>query len=169
MGGGGKEKSAEDDELALAKSAAWAWYQRGSAADCRSAREFEAWRKRINGSKPKPSRYRLEAMRRSGGSPSPVPSARSSSANSLLDTYEVERISNLLEYYIETTQKRFRSAEVETKSNQIKTQGKAKGGAWFIPSCRSSKHDVIESQQRLIRSRPAPEKGYSSRRAGRCA
>lgn len=82
------------DELAIAKSAAWAWYQRGTRSETRPIPESIP---RRNLGAPKPTRYKLEAMNKKQ---SPIPRNSELPKNSLLDKYEIERISRELEFYI---------------------------------------------------------------------
>lgn len=98
------EGSKAGDELALVKAAAWAWYLRGSGNETKVGREFDP--SRTSGRSPRPSRYKLEAVRprpqtdrsaRPGGRPSPLPSP----AHSLLDSYEIQSISKQLNYLLE--------------------------------------------------------------------
>lgn len=97
-----------EDELALIKAAAWAWYERGSGFEGRPIREFDFTNSRKT---PTPSRYKIEAMKntkndeyssikmsRASVSVSPCPSFNSS----LLDNYEMESISKDLDHYIES-------------------------------------------------------------------
>ncbi|KAJ4960014.1 hypothetical protein NE237_019924 [Protea cynaroides] len=91
--------STDDDELAVVKAAAWAWYQHGSGSEGKSVREFDLTKThRAAG----PSRYKLEAMMSINLSPS-----NSSNHNSLLDSYEVGRISKHLQYLIESTSDKY--------------------------------------------------------------
>ncbi|XP_042501094.1 uncharacterized protein LOC122078949 [Macadamia integrifolia] len=101
--------SSTEEELAFLKAAAWIWYQHGSgSSEGKPQREFNliaTWRA------PGPSRYKLEATRiadentaRSSSSSSWSPSINLTpihTDNSLLDQYEVGRISKHLEYLIE--------------------------------------------------------------------
>lgn len=78
------------DELALAKSAAWAWLEHCSGSDDRTTPEFDVSRTKFN---PKPSRYKVEAMKRTSNSMDAP----------LLDRYEIERISRQLEFCIKSS------------------------------------------------------------------
>ncbi|XP_022959523.1 uncharacterized protein LOC111460520 [Cucurbita moschata] len=85
------------DDLAAEKAAAWAWYHHGSGSESKPMREFGLTRPV---SVPKPSRYRLEAIRIAQTffqDNSQTPCLH----NSLLDSYEVasisRRISDLLD------------------------------------------------------------------------
>ncbi|EYU45781.1 hypothetical protein ABFS82_11G101800 [Erythranthe guttata] len=165
----------EEDELALVKSAAWAWYEHGSGSgsEGRPIREFDASRTKTD---PKPSRYKLEALRNNNNNVRQVPKLRSSSSgnNSLLDHYEVERISKQLDYYIESSRAKYRrsfsaagngglavepvAAAAEMKSIN-KVVGRKKAGKEsrlkHIPvACRSSRGDVVESHRKFVYSRP---------------
>lgn len=100
------KSSGSTDELALVKAAAWAWYQHGSGSEGKPMRELDVTRTH---QAPRPSRYKLEAMRlmmedTMEGSETSSPSQTD---NSLLDTYEIESISKQLDYLIESSSKRF--------------------------------------------------------------
>ncbi|KAL7094356.1 hypothetical protein ACP275_11G098300 [Erythranthe tilingii] len=169
----------EEDELALVKSAAWAWYEHGSGSgsEGRPIRESDASRTKTD---PKPSRYKLEALRNNNNNNNnnnvrQVSKLRSSSSgnNSLLDHYEVERISKQLDYYIESSRANYRrsfsaaaaglavepvAAAAEMKSIN-KVVGRKKAGKEsrlkHIPvACRSSRGDVVESHRKFVYSRP---------------
>ncbi|KAI3462182.1 hypothetical protein Pfo_018845 [Paulownia fortunei] len=158
------------DELALVKSAAWAWYQHGSGSDGRSIREFDVGRTKIE---PRPSRYKLEALRNvqeASNSPSIVSSPRSTAraSNSLLDNYEVERISRQLDYYIESSHAKYHggnsgglaveAAVAEIKNKVVLKKKIAKGFRLrHVPACGSSRDDVVENQRFEYSRRP--EKG----------
>ncbi|XVF20496.1 hypothetical protein REPUB_Repub12eG0005500 [Reevesia pubescens] len=86
------------DELAMVKAAAWAWYQHGSGSEGKLMREFDITRTQRSS---RPSRYKLEAMRKNSmeqGSKTPTPIPTN---NSLLDSYEIESISKRLDHLIE--------------------------------------------------------------------
>ncbi|KAL2531259.1 hypothetical protein Adt_04610 [Abeliophyllum distichum] len=145
------------DEFALVKAAAWAWYQHGFGSDGKPMSEFDLTRfKNV----PKPSRYKLQDMKQ-------VQETTDSSNNSLLDKYEIERISRQLDLYIESSHVQHYggfyigdSAEKGTaaviggglsggktgmKSKQKKMKEISKG-YWFKHSkiC-GSRHDVVEN------------------------
>lgn len=136
------------DELGLAKSAAWAWYERGSGSDGRSIREVDGWRTKMD---PKPSRYKLEALRN-------VQHCN----NSLLDSYEIERISTHLQHYIESSRAKYQggdtsgaaAAEVKNLAFQKKKIPSPRG-LWLRrgPVCGSSRNDVVENQSFEYRHR----------------
>lgn len=98
------------DELAIIKAAAWARYHHGSASEGRPKREFDLSRSRRP---PKPSRYKLEAMREASW---PVATSGSHAFESsglthspcdpnmpLLDSYEIMRISSDLGCVLDST------------------------------------------------------------------
>ncbi|XP_031492288.2 uncharacterized protein LOC116258931 [Nymphaea colorata] len=92
---------AAEDGLALVKAAAWAWYLHGSGKEGKPAREFDSWRTK---QPPRPSRYKLEAMRDQLTDRSRLPSTsprQDPPANSLLDPYEIQSISKRLTYALE--------------------------------------------------------------------
>ncbi|KAL2252490.1 uncharacterized protein LOC110012462 [Sesamum indicum] len=162
-----------DHESDVIKSAAWAWYQHGydHPNGRSSVREYDVLRHKFE---PKPSRYKLEASRNVQESilesrrtiSSPRCTIRRAS-NSLLDNYEIERISKQLDYYIESSHAMYSggspggmaeemAAEVKSKGVQKKKVGK---GFWLrshAPLCGSSRDDVVEgkSVEYLRRSRP---------------
>ncbi|KAL6959613.1 hypothetical protein U1Q18_039767 [Sarracenia purpurea var. burkii] len=99
------------DELSITKAAAWAWYQRGSGSDDGSpAPEYDAARSRRPA--PKPSRYKVEAIRTSqpamegsNSSPRPLlnPFHNEHNISHLLDRYEIERIRRQLDSFREAS------------------------------------------------------------------
>ncbi|KAF9683866.1 hypothetical protein SADUNF_Sadunf04G0058500 [Salix dunnii] len=101
------------DDLALVKAAAWAWYHHGSGSEGKPIYEFDVTRTR---QAPGPSRYRVEAVRimeeEAMGSRSETPSPVRTD-NSLLDEYEVERISKQLEYVLESSSNRFYGFKID--------------------------------------------------------
>ncbi|CAA0814557.1 Unknown protein [Striga hermonthica] len=150
------------DQLALAKSAAWAWLQHGPESNGRLVREHDASRPKIE---PKPSRYKLEVLRNNvqeieynynSKSPSVISltsCSRKSGQNSLLDNYEIERISRHLEHYIESSH----AKQTDRVSNKLvvgqkkKKKKKNTTHAKGFVSCGSSSDDVAVQ-------RPRPEK-----------
>lgn len=138
------------DESALAKSAAWAWYEHGSGSDRRSLREVDVWSSKTD---PKPSRYKLEALRN-------VQDVDASSKNSLLlDSYEIERISKQLNQYIEASRAKYHGGDRPAAAEKGKVLSKRRNiiprGFWLrhVPACGSSRNDVVERPRKL------PEKG----------
>ena len=97
-----KRKPINDPMMAV-KAAAWAWYQRGSGSDlANTAREYDATRRRHG--PPKPSRYKLEAMRSLSSNTTVIePTQRREGSDNvpLLDEYEIRRISRQLDSLIE--------------------------------------------------------------------
>ncbi|CAI9767049.1 unnamed protein product [Fraxinus pennsylvanica] len=88
------------DELSLVKAAAWAWYQHGSGSDGKPVPEFDLTRfKNV----PKPSRYKLQAIKQDQENTDSSSSTLGVSNNSLLDKYEIERISKQLDLYIKSS------------------------------------------------------------------
>nr|DAD35776.1 TPA_asm: hypothetical protein HUJ06_006416 [Nelumbo nucifera] len=100
-------------ESAIVKAAAWAWYQHGAGSERKSVREYDFTRTHPRPARP--SRYKLEAIRLAGrrtmeGSalPSPTPSPSQLLAdNSLLDPYEIQRITQQLDHLIESSNAKF--------------------------------------------------------------
>ncbi|KAL3527445.1 hypothetical protein ACH5RR_012101 [Cinchona calisaya] len=168
------------DELALVKAAAWAWYEHGSGSEGRVMREYDLEKSKRA---PKPSRYKIEAMKEYEETPpplkpkddhellSPLQSASVSplstisskqSEISLLDDYEIERISKELDYYIESSQAEyFRSligsahhkkvvsfSESGTSERKSKQKNKISRRFWFKDAavCGSRQDDVVDGR-----------------------
>ncbi|XP_010271359.1 PREDICTED: uncharacterized protein LOC104607415 [Nelumbo nucifera] len=150
------------DELAVVKAAAWAWYQHGSGSEGKPMPEFDLARIRRPAI---PSRYKLEALRMADysteGSTSPAPTVSPSytDSNSLLDPYEIQRISQQLDYFIETSSvKFFRESSVREQGRRktmtpletyasVKKMSKKLNGFWLRHAavvCGSS-GDVVEA------------------------
>lgn len=114
------------DELAIIKAAAWAWYQHGSGCEERSKREFDLTRLRRS---PKPSRYRLEAMREanpritsSGSHPFESPGLVLSPYHTdmtLFDSYEIMSISSELGREFDSTSSSSYGNFVTKSSDQL--------------------------------------------------
>uniref|UniRef100_A0A5B7BL30 Uncharacterized protein n=1 Tax=Davidia involucrata TaxID=16924 RepID=A0A5B7BL30_DAVIN len=85
----------DDESSAIVKAAAWAWYQHGSGSEERPMRQ--------QADDHKPTRFKLEAIERSQShSTNPMLLSPSHSTDiSLLDSYEIERISRQLDCYID--------------------------------------------------------------------
>lgn len=133
---GKKSETTSVDESGLAKSAAWAWYEHGSGLEGRPVREVDAWRAKTE---PKPSRYKLEALRNL--------ESINSSKNSLLDTYEIERISKHLDFYIEESHVKHHGGDPANDKRKI-----VRGFRWrqHVPlACSSSTNDVVECRKKL--------------------
>ncbi|KAL3613535.1 hypothetical protein CASFOL_042569 [Castilleja foliolosa] len=155
------------DESALAKSAAWAWFQQGSSSG-QSVPEFDVSRMKPESN---PSRYKLEALKNvqklALKSPEIKLSSPRSSNGSLFDNYEIERISRQLDHYIESSHAKQRghgsgestvmvpaadgaAANVTTK-NKVVRKKKTKLGIFrlrHVPACGSSSDDVVEYSRR---------------------
>lgn len=168
------------EELALVKAAAWAWYQHGSGAEGKPPiREYDL---SITQKPPKPSRYKLEAAAAamikpreeedliikspsSSPSPPPLPNLFNSSYQlnntnvSLLDKYEVERISMQLDRYIESENNgggsrrengkvaslsEIGTSDRKIRSNNCKTK-KGKNSKRFWVAICGSRSDVVEA------------------------
>ncbi|CAL9117746.1 unnamed protein product [Musa textilis] len=117
--------TAADDELAMAKAAAWAWYQHGSGSDDRTARESDlgwAGGAASEARGQRPSRYKLEAL---AAVEEPGP------AVPLLDVYEIGRITRELERLIvasDGSERRGRARDKEAFATP-RAAGKA-SGSW---------------------------------------
>ena len=131
-----RSSSSTTDDLAIVKAAAWALFQRGSGSEGKlMMREFDVARTHHHQQTFKPSRYKLEAMKKikecstqEPSSPSPPSSSSShrpspvrTEDNSLLDAYNVERISKQLDYLLASSSKRFCSNSLITEILTNKT------------------------------------------------
>lgn len=104
-----KPKTTQDDELAVIKAAAWAWYERGSGSEGKPIREFDFTNSRKI---PVPSRYKIEAMKnpttdensslKTSRTSISMSSCPSFSSSTLMDKYDIESISKDLDHYIES-------------------------------------------------------------------
>ncbi|XP_057807262.1 uncharacterized protein LOC131021937 [Salvia miltiorrhiza] len=128
------------DESGLAKSAAWAWYERGSGSDGRPIKEVDVW---MSKPEPKPSRYKLEALRNLQRD-----QHINSSKNSLLDNYEIERISKQLDRYIEASHVNYNAGDQPTAAAANFVKRRMLKGFWSrrVPACGSSRSDVVENR-----------------------
>ncbi|CAI9780882.1 unnamed protein product [Fraxinus pennsylvanica] len=152
------------DELSLVKAAAWAWFQHGSGSDGKPMCEFDLTRFT---NVPKPSRYKLQAIKQVQETTDSSGSALSVFNNSLLDKYEIERISRQLDSYIESSHAQHygrlyagdsdekgtvvavgeSGSGIGMKSKQKKMKEISKGYFWFGHSviC-GSRHDVVQNR-----------------------
>ncbi|KAL0396422.1 UNVERIFIED_CONTAM: hypothetical protein Scaly_0090600 [Sesamum calycinum] len=165
-----------DDKSNLIKSAAWAWYQHGydHPNGRSSVREYDVLRHKFE---PKPSRYKLEASRNMQESVLESNSTMSSpkctirrASNSLLDNYEIERISEQLDYYIESSHAKYSGGSPGGMSEETTAEVKSKGtvqkkkvgkGFWLrshAPLCGSSRDDVVEGKRLEYLRRSQPRK-----------
>ncbi|XP_043696019.1 uncharacterized protein LOC122646512 [Telopea speciosissima] len=157
------------EELDFVKATAWTWYQQGSGSlEGKPVREFNlmrTWRA------PGPSRYKLEGARMAdehtpeGSSSSSSLSSRSPSIslspshinNSLLDPYEVGRISKHLEYLLKSNSgnyysdsyagNRHGSSSPENRKNKKKKKSKRLINIGLLVRQRGicgSRGDVVE-------------------------
>lgn len=134
------------DDLALTKSAAWAWLEHRSGSRSRSLSqsmpEFDVSKTTFNSTT---SRYKVEAVRK-------VQEKPKSSGYSLLDRYDIERISRQLDHYIESSlpnHRGCRKAEAEAAEMKSKHGGrKVPKGLWLGPhvpmACGSSRDEVVD-------------------------
>ena len=93
-----KPKGGSAEDLAVVKAAAWTWYQHGSGSEGKSVTEFDITKTRRA---PRPSRYKLEAMRKAKEAKegSPIHTNKVS----LLHKYEEQSISRHLDNLIESS------------------------------------------------------------------
>lgn len=110
------------------KAAAWAWHQHNSGSKGKTITEFHAT---VTRHEPRPSRYKLEAMRT-------ATEAREGSSNiharkpSLLDEYEVQSISRRLDGLVEDSKdKPFNGADEISTNRRTKKKKKKKVGKGF--------------------------------------
>ncbi|KAH6803766.1 hypothetical protein C2S51_032013 [Perilla frutescens var. frutescens] len=141
------------DELALTKSAAWAWLEHGSGCNVRSPPEFDVSRAKFDA---KPSRYKAESVRKLKEK-TPIKSTTHSNNGyySLLDRYDIERISRQLDYYIESSRRPNRRdggydgrrAEAEAEMKSKHGGKKVRKGLWLgshAPlACGTSRDEVV--------------------------
>ncbi|MQM03659.1 hypothetical protein Taro_036443 [Colocasia esculenta] len=153
-----------DDELALVKAAAWAWFQHGSANESKATREFDLARKRRQH---RPSRYKLEAVAAAAAAVAANVSATSdhlswaapspTSELSLLDPYEVDRISKQLDRLVAST-RRGGSGRAGHRRSREAGKGAAKvSGFWLrhaVGLC-GSRADAAEARA-LVGVRRSP-------------
>ncbi|XP_052197132.1 uncharacterized protein LOC127804316 [Diospyros lotus] len=147
------------EESAPSKAATWAWYQRGSGSDGRPMK-YNLERTLRS---PRPSRYRLEAIREAQAAihnesrpPSALlPPTQAEDSSDLLDEYEIERISRQLDHYIEASSTEYyggwredcrRVSSPPGSEGSKKKYGKRnKGLSWLSHrvTC-GSRNDVVE-------------------------
>ena len=161
------------DQLAVVKSAAWAWYLRGSGSEGKQMPEFDVMRTRRA---PRPSVFKLEAMRIAeeavGEEGSQTPSSIHTD-NSLLDSYEIASISRRLDCLIESSVSKSHrkliggdhdpqeNMTVEDKYHTIEVKKKKKKmkGFWVrhaAVTCGTSREDVVDA--RAFRDIRQPQK-----------
>ncbi|KVH92130.1 uncharacterized protein LOC112515170 [Cynara cardunculus var. scolymus] len=186
------------DQHAIMKAAAWAWYERGSWFEHKSVQESDYRRKRDY--TPRPSRYKLEAIQKPqketresqscGDGPSLdtehvsaskqpqnqqcyVPVDTEHVDKSLLDKYEIERISKELDCYLESSSVEHRRRSVDggdhggrhrrtvalSEGTKSKSKSKKNKGFWARRRivCGSSRDDVVETSNLLIGGRRRPK------------
>ncbi|KAL7588399.1 hypothetical protein Lser_V15G39811 [Lactuca serriola] len=161
------------DELAITKAAAWAWYERGSWFEHNSIRETDC--RRSSDYTRRPTRYKLEAMNnppnKSTHDAQPFTNGSllctEHLGNSLLDMYEIKRISMELDCYIGSSDVKHRRKSVdcggyggvvsfpedrvgkrESKSKtKTKTKTEKRKGFWIGRPivCGSTGDDVVNS------------------------
>nr|GMC57321.1 Pentatricopeptide repeat-containing protein [Ipomoea batatas] len=175
-------RRASADDAAMVKAAAWAWYQHGSGSERPLG---ELLRLERTEKVQKPSRYKLEAIREveegkrkpthHQRSSSTIPMSSSPSISSLLDKYEIQRISLQLDRYIENghddycygvlgnTNDRRRVASLsESGTTETKKPPAASlKGFWLRHAavCGSSSADVVETGSIIGRSSRWPPRG----------
>ncbi|CAJ1970864.1 unnamed protein product [Sphenostylis stenocarpa] len=119
------------NDLTFVKAAAWAWYQHNSASKGKTITEFHAT---VTRPEPKPSRYKLEAMRvaKEAREESPIVHAKKLS---LLDEYEVQSISRQLDDLVEDSNNKPLHGGADNSTNRRtqkkKKKKKVKKGFWL--------------------------------------
>ncbi|KAF9589370.1 hypothetical protein IFM89_023304 [Coptis chinensis] len=154
-----RKSRAGRDELAT-KAAAWAWYQRGLVSEGKLMQEFSI--RRIH-RVPRPSRFKLEYMKRTDETMENSESSLSRSwspthsENSLLDQYEIEMISKHLDRLLEADRGIIHRACTNDQDHQKKQSlqendkhrkiiRKISNKVWLrrTPALCGSKGDVVE-------------------------
>lgn len=187
------------DQYAIMKAAAWAWYERGSWFEHKSVRESDY--RRTCDYTPRPSRYKLEAMKKPQKETHESQSCRNGLLldtehvcvsiqpqnqqsyalmadtehvdKPLLDTYEIERISEELDCYLESSSVEHRRKSVDggghgghrrrtvalTEGTKSASKSKKNKGFWTGRRivCGSSRDDVVETSNLLIGGRRRPK------------
>ncbi|XP_014504289.1 uncharacterized protein LOC106764529 [Vigna radiata var. radiata] len=111
------------NDLSFVKAAAWAWYQHNSGSKGKTITEFHAT---VTRHEPRPSRYRLEAMRTAMEAREGFPNLHAKKL-SLLDEYEVQSISRQLNSLVEdSNQKPFIGADNNSTNGRTQTKKKKK-------------------------------------------
>ncbi|KAD6796142.1 hypothetical protein R6Q59_019989 [Mikania micrantha] len=136
------------DQNAITKAAAWAWYERGSWFEHKTIRETDV--RRPQDYTPRPSRYKIEAMKEAQSCNRSL--CNEHIGNSLLDMYEIERISRELCCYVESSRVDRHSRSVdggdpalskETNGERINKKHK-RGWRRRGIMCGSRSADVVE-------------------------
>ncbi|KAI4307666.1 hypothetical protein L6164_030831 [Bauhinia variegata] len=101
------------DELAIVKAAAWAWFEHGSGSEGNAANEFDT---RRTVPAPRPSRYKLEAMRmaKEAEEGSPIYSEKS---------LQVETVSRKLDGLVESSNCEVANCNEKTKKRMMMGKG----------------------------------------------
>ena len=148
------------NDLSFVKAAAWAWYQHNSGSKGKTITEFHAT---VTHHEPRPSRYRLEAMRTAMEAREGSPNLHAKKL-SLLDEYEVQSISRQLNSLVEDSHhKPFNDADnnstngrTQKKKNEKK---KVRKGFWLRHGavCGGEK-DVVDPSAVGVSRRGLPTK-----------
>ncbi|KAK7372318.1 hypothetical protein VNO80_05694 [Phaseolus coccineus] len=143
------------NDLTFVKAAAWAWYQHNSGSKGKTITEFHA---AVTRHHPRPSRYKLEAMRT-------ATEAGEGSSNihakklSLLDEYEVQSISRQLHSLVEdSNDKPFNGAD-SSAHRRTQKKKKVRKGFWLRHGavCGGEK-DVVDPSAVGVSHRGLPAK-----------
>ncbi|CAL0301417.1 unnamed protein product [Lupinus luteus] len=126
-----KPQDTKTDELDLVKSVAWAWYQHGSGSEAKAMKVFHVRRTQHS---PRPSRYKLEAMRMAKESKEEGPSIHPKKP--LLDAYEIQSISRQLNKLIESGQNKVGNGKnstnggLDNSGRNVKKKKRISKGFW---------------------------------------
>lgn len=116
-----KPQDNREDELAIVKAAAWAWYQHGSGSEGKKAiSEFGVTARTQRAARP--SRFKLEAMRMAKEAKEGTP-LHTNKNKSLFDTYEVQSISRQLDRLIIESSHHNKLVNVSGNNTSAKNDG----------------------------------------------
>lgn len=113
------QPESQTEKLALVKAAAWAWHQHSSSSISKQSPEFPSISASRRRSAHRPSRYQLESLSKSDhptASPVSLVSEKTGPIT-LLDLYEIERITRELERLVAASERR---EKVQGKKEQIR-------------------------------------------------
>lgn len=168
----------DDDDLAIVKAAAWAWYQHGSGSCHEGEAISSEFFVRRNRREPRPSRYKLELEAKRSMekeikecSSSPIHHKKE---ESLLDEYEVQSISRHLNKLIVSNNNLNRKKLVSSTDNiaitsvdddvvkkNMKKKKNIKKGFFFKHGVVCGREgDVVDSRDRQLRKRVPSVRGF---------
>ncbi|KAG9444488.1 hypothetical protein H6P81_015828 [Aristolochia fimbriata] len=162
-------RASHQDDLALIKAAAWAWYQHSSGGEGKiPVREFDVVQRMHR--EPRPSRYKLELLMRRADEEAVEDDSESINSDhsngsvllsptktdmSLFDAYEIQSISMQLDRILESSRRFSSDGDRPDRSPKQRTEisggrsGKKKstGGFWFrnaVAVCGIGRGDVVD-------------------------